>query len=122
MRMSSRAHASSTLGSAGCQASTAQVARRGRGASPNLRGLLGMGARALLNAAGSKSDSISRWAVNIALRPRLLESGRRRDEPAARSSTLPDFSLGAVTALSDPFCRRMITCSVDAQRLDPRRV
>lgn len=27
-----------------------------------------MGARAVLNAAGSKSDSISRWAVNVALR------------------------------------------------------
>ncbi len=33
-----------------------------------LRGLLVMGARAVLNAAGSKSDSISRWAVNVALR------------------------------------------------------
>ena len=33
-----------------------------------LRGLLVMGARSVLNAAGSKSDSISRWAVNIALR------------------------------------------------------
>jgi transposase len=33
-----------------------------------LRGLLVMGARAVLNAAGAKDDSISRWAKNIALR------------------------------------------------------
>jgi transposase len=33
-----------------------------------LRGLLVMGARAVLNAAGNKTDSISRWAVNVALR------------------------------------------------------
>jgi transposase len=33
-----------------------------------LRGLLVMGARAMLNAAGAKDDSVSRWAKNIALR------------------------------------------------------
>jgi len=33
-----------------------------------LRGLLVMGARAVLNAAGAKDDGISRWAKNIALR------------------------------------------------------
>jgi transposase len=33
-----------------------------------LRGLLVMGARAVLNAAGAKDDSVSRWAKNIALR------------------------------------------------------
>jgi len=33
-----------------------------------LRGLLVMGARAVLNAAGAKDDSVSRWARNIALR------------------------------------------------------
>ena len=33
-----------------------------------LRGLLVMGARAVLNAARNKTDSISRWATNIALR------------------------------------------------------
>jgi len=33
-----------------------------------LRGLLVMGARAVLNAAGAKDDAVSRWAKNIALR------------------------------------------------------
>lgn len=33
-----------------------------------LRSLLVMGARAVLNAAGNKTDSISRWAVSVALR------------------------------------------------------
>ena len=33
-----------------------------------LRSLLVMGARAVLNAAGDKPDSFSRWATNIALR------------------------------------------------------
>ena len=33
-----------------------------------LRGLLVMGARAVLNAAGAKDDNLSRWAKNIALR------------------------------------------------------
>ena len=33
-----------------------------------LRGLLVMGARSVLNTAPNKNDSISRWALNVALR------------------------------------------------------
>ena len=33
-----------------------------------MRSLLVLGARAVLNAAGNKSDSLSRWAVGVALR------------------------------------------------------
>ena len=88
-----------------------------------LRGLLVMGARAVLNAAGNKTDSISRWATNIALRrgywravaavaaknARLAWAALTKGESFthARSSapapSVSCFSLGAVAALTQEF-------------------
>jgi len=47
---------------------TTRLGRITKAGDAYLRGLLVMGARAVLNAAGNKTDSISRWATNIALR------------------------------------------------------
>jgi len=45
-----------------------RLGRITKAGDPYLRSLLVLGARAVLNAAGNKSDSLSRWAVGVALR------------------------------------------------------
>ena len=63
--------ASSRPGWAWCRGSTARVAKPGWDASPRpagdayLRSLLVLGARAVLNAAAAKRDSLSRWACAL---------------------------------------------------------
>jgi transposase len=71
MEACSGAHHWAWLGLVPGQYSSGGTTRLGRitkAGDAYLRGLLVMGARAVLNAAGNKTDSISRWATNIALR------------------------------------------------------
>jgi transposase len=52
-----------------------RLGRITKAGDPYLRSLLVLGARAVLNAAQNKTDSLSRWAMALWQRPRLLEGG-----------------------------------------------
>ena len=58
--------------SSGGKARLGRITKAGDG---YLRGLLVIGARAVLNAAASKSDSLSRWAHQAGRAARVLEGG-----------------------------------------------